>query len=213
MFPLLLLAFAPALEPPPAIKLPAEVKASPGRLVQLKAETAGAVVKWSLTSDDADLVPFPDGKLAVFAAAKPGRYLILAWTAANNEPSDAARCVVVVGDVKPVDAFTAELRKLYDADTSAEKAARVQQLAALYREAIATADKPEVRTAGQLADRLKAAAALALPSDALVPLRKRIAEELVHNLPTDSEKVLDAKDRKDAAQLFDRLATSLEGLK
>jgi hypothetical protein len=211
MFPLLLLVIA--ADPVPTIKLPAEVKASPGRLVQLKAETTGATVKWALTSDEADLIPFPDGKLAVFAAAKPGRYLVLAWTATGNEPSDAARCVIVVGDAKPIDPFAAELRKLYDADTSAEKANRVQQLAALYREAITTVEKPEIRTAGQLADRLKAAAALAIPNDALIPLRKRLAEEIAQHLPTDAAQVLEAKDRRDAAQLFDRIATTLEGLK
>jgi len=211
MFPLLLLSFQSFAELP-GVLLPAEVNAAPGRLVQLKAETNGTLVKWALTSDDADLVPFPDGKLAVFAAAKPGRYLVLAWTASGNEPSDAARCVVVVGDAKPVDAFASEMQKLFDADVSPDKPQRVRQLAEVYRSAKGFAEKPEVRTVGQLAERLKATAS-ALPPDVLMPLRTRIAEEIARTLPADAAKVLDAKERRTAVQLFGRIATTLEGLK
>ena len=211
MFPLLLLSFQSFAELP-GVLLPAEVNAAPGRLVQLKAETNGTLVKWALTSDDADLVPFPDGKLAVFAAAKPGRYLVLAWTASGNEPSDAARCVVVVGDAKPVDAFATEMQKLFDADVSPDKPQRVRQLAEVYRSAKGFAEKPEVRTVGQLAERLKATAS-ALPPDVLMPLRTRIAEEIARTLPADAAKVLDAKERRTAVQLFGRIATTLEGLK
>jgi len=211
MFPLLLLSFQSFAELP-GVLLPAEVNAAPGRLVQLKAETNGTLVKWALASNDADLVPFPDGKLAVFAAAKPGRYLVLAWTASGNEPSDAARCVVVVGDAKPVDAFASEMQKLFDADVSPDKPQRVRQLAEVYRSAKGFAEKPEVRTVGQLAERLKATAS-ALPPDVLMPLRTRIAEEIARTLPADAAKVLDAKERRTAVQLFGRIATTLEGLK
>jgi len=211
MFPLLLLSFQ-SLAEPSGVLLPAEVNAAPGRLVQLKAETNGTLVKWALASNDADLVPFPDGKLAVFAAAKPGRYLVLAWTASGNEPSDAARCVVVVGDAKPVDAFASEMQKLFDADVSPDKPQRVRQLAEVYRSAKGFAEKPEVRTVGQLAERLKATAS-ALPPDVLMPLRTRIAEEIARTLPADAAKVLDAKERRTAVQLFGRIATTLEGLK
>jgi len=211
MFPLLLLSFQ-SLAEPSGVLLPAEVNAAPGRLVQLKAETNGTLVKWALASNDADLVPFPDGKLAVFAAAKPGRYLVLAWTASGNEPSDAARCVVVVGDAKPVDAFATEMQKLFDADVSPDKPQRVRQLAEVYRSAKGFAEKPEVRTVGQLAERLKATAS-ALPPDVLMPLRTRIAEEIARTLPADAAKVLDAKERRTAVQLFDHIANTLEGLK
>jgi len=211
MFPLLLLSFQSFAELP-GVLLPAEVNAAPGRLVQLKAETNGTLVKWALASNDADLVPFPDGKLAVFAAAKPGRYLVLAWTASGNEPSDAARCVVVVGDAKPVDAFASEMQKLFDADVSPDKPQRVRQLAEVYRSAKGFAEKPEVRTVGQLAERLKATAS-ALPPDVLMPLRTRIAEEIARTLPADAAKVLDAKERRTAVQLFDHIANTLEGLK
>jgi hypothetical protein len=53
------------------------VDAAPGRLVKLAAESNGKTVRWALASDDADLIPFPDGKTALFCSAKPGRFLVL----------------------------------------------------------------------------------------------------------------------------------------
>ena len=92
------LLLAASLLGTPTIALPAEVNASPGRLVKLTATTEGKLVRWVLASDDADLVPFPDGKTALFCSPKPGRYVVFAWTAAGDVPSEAAKCVVVVGE-------------------------------------------------------------------------------------------------------------------
>ncbi len=222
--PLLPLLLVLAADPDPVVKLPAEVAAQPGRIVQLKAETAGKVVRWALASDDADLIPFPDGKTALFSSPKPGRYLVLAWTAAGDVPSEAARCVVVVGGPSPTppqpspppgpaDPLAADFRKLFDADATPDKATHLAQLAAVYREAVKFADHPDVRTAAELAGRIRTAAASLLPADALVPLRKRIAEEVAKALPADGDRDLDSATRKKAAELFDRIATSLEALR
>ncbi len=212
-FPLLL-ALA---DPVPAVVLPAEVAAQPGRLVRLEARTAGKVVRWALASDDADLVPFPDGKVALFTSPRPGRYLVLAWTAAGDVPSEAARCVVVVGGPAPppgpADPLAADLRRLFEADKTPDKAAHLAQLAAVYREAVKFADHPDVRTAAELAGRIRAAANSLVPADALVPLRKRVAEEIARHLPADGDRDLDPTTRKTAAELFDRIATALEGIR
>jgi hypothetical protein len=215
MVPLFLTALL-AQPPSPAIKLPDEVKAAPGRIVRLTAETTGRHVRWHLAADDADLVPFPDGAAAVFSSPKPGRYTVLAWTAAGDVPSDAAKCVVVVGDPPgpaPADPLARDLGKLFAEDATADKPAHAAQLAALYREAVAFAEKADVATTGDLAARIRAAAATLVPADALVGLRKRIAEEVAKELSTDGEKPLDAATRTKAAKLFDRVATTLEGLK
>lgn len=206
----------PAEPPPPAVMLPAEVNAAPGRIVQLKAETTGRSVRWALASDDADLIPFPGGKVALFSAAKPGRYLVFAWTAAGDEPSEAARCVVVVGSPPgpgpPTDPFAAELQRLFASDPTPDKAAHRAQLAALYREAVAFAKRPDVRTAGELAARIRSAAAALLPADALTNIRKRIAEEIAKTLPVDGDRPLDPATRSAAGHLFDRIATALESI-
>jgi hypothetical protein len=221
MIPLLLaVPFMGAADPPaPAVALPAEVAAHPGRLVKLTATTDAKQVRWLLASDDADLIPFPDGKTALFCAAKSGRYLVFAWTAAGDVPSEAARCVVSVGDPppapppQPADALAAEFRKLLAADATPDKPAHLAQLVALYREAAAFADSADVKTAGELAARIRAAAGTLLPADALVAVRKRIADEIAKELPADGETPLDATARRKAAALFARIATSLEAAK
>ncbi|MGL4423950.1 MAG: hypothetical protein ACRCZF_25070, partial [Gemmataceae bacterium] len=80
MPPLLLVAVLLTADPAPPITLPALPSTRPGRLLKLSAQTQppGKPVRWTLASDDADLVPFPDGSAAVFSAPKPGRYLVLA---------------------------------------------------------------------------------------------------------------------------------------
>lgn len=219
MLPLTLIAAALARPAGPAVALPAEVRAAPGRLVTLRADTAGAVVRWALASDDADLVPFPDGKSAIFSSPKAGRFVVLAWTAAGDVPSEAARCVVVVGDPPapvppaPADPFAADLRRLFAEDASPDKAAHLAQLAAVYREAVRFAATADVRTAGELAGRIRAAAGSLLPADALVGVRKRIADEVARRLPADGDKPLDPATRAAAGELFDRIAAALEGVK
>lgn len=216
MLPILLLPLAFSQAPAPAVKLPSEIKGLPGRIVRLTAETSEKNVRWYLVSEDADLVPFPDGKVALFTAPKAGRYAVLAWTAAGDIPSDAAKCVVVVGDPPgpgPVEPVARDLRKLFADDSTSDKSKHVAQLAALYREAIAYAEKAEVATAGDLAARIRSAASTLIPSEALVGIRKRIAEEIAKELPIEGDKPLDAATRAKAAKLFERLATHLEDLK
>jgi len=212
---MLALLFAAAAGPS-AISLPPEVAAPPGRIVKLTAITEGKLVRWQLAADDADLVPFPDGKTALFCSPKPGRFVVFAWTASGDEPSEAAKCVIVVGGEpgpKPVDALADEFRKLLATDATADKFAHLVQLAALYREAVKYADHPEVKTAGELATRIRAAAGSLLPAEALTAIRKRIADEIARELPIESEAALDAATRRKAAQLFARIAASLEGAK
>lgn len=216
MLPILLLPFTLVQPPAPAVKLPAEIEGQPGRIVRITAETAQKQVRWHLVTDEADLVPFPDGTVALFTAPKPGRYQVLAWTAAGDIPSEAAKCVVVIGEKPapaPVDPFARNLKTLFVEDPSDDKARHVVQLAALYREAIAYAEKAEVATAGDLAARIRTAASTLIPADRLVGMRKRIAEEIAKELPLDGDKPLDAATRAKAAKLFERIATHLEALK
>lgn len=206
-------AFTLLVEPVPKLTLPAEVAAAPGRVTRLTAVTDGAQVRWAAFDPaEVDLIPFPDGKTALFCAAKPGRYVVLAWTAAGDVPSEAARCVVVVSNA-PVPpepgSLTAELRKLI-ADDSGATREQVELLAAVYREATKYADRPDVPTAAELAARIRAAAQSLLPPTALVAVRKRLAQEIAKQLPADGEQPLDAATRKKAAALFETLATSLE---
>lgn len=205
--PLLLLA---AVEPaPPPIRLPAEVAARPGRLVRLEADTPAPHVRW-LVVGDADLVPLPGTKSAVLVGPAPGQLLVFAWTAAGDVPSEAARCVVRVGDpAPPPDALAADLRAAFAADPSPQKAAHARQLTSAYRQAAAAAGS--ARTAGEVYAALRHA--VSLPADALVGVRRRLGEEANKALAFDPDAALDAKSRAACVQFFTRLAGLLEGLK
>ncbi|QEL14888.1 hypothetical protein [Limnoglobus roseus] len=217
MVPLVLVSFALGQPPAPSIKLPSEVTGQPGRILQLKAEATGPHVRWFLASDDADLVPFPDGKVALFSSPKAGKYTVLAWTAAGDVPSDAAKCVVTIaGPPAPPPApspFLRDLQKLYADDATTDKAGPLAQLAALYHEAVTFVVKADVATTSDLAARIRAAGSTLLAADALVGVRKRIAEEVAKELSTDGDKPLDAATRAKAAKLFEQIATHLEELK
>lgn len=206
----LLLAADPA---PPPIRLPAEVTAKPGRLVRLDADTPGTVVRW-FAIGDVDLLPLPGTKSAVAVSPVAGRFLVLAWTAAGDVPSEAARCLLVVGDPappQPTDPFATDLKAAFAADPAPQKAAHARQLAAAYRQAVAAAGS--ARTPAELLALLRQSVAAAVPADALPGVRRRIADEVNRTLTADADSPLDAQTRAAAGRLFARVATLLEELK
>ena len=96
---------APLPVPPvPAnISLPAEVKGGVGELIDVQAETAGAVVQWHASAGLSwrELCPSSGSKQCVLAAPRPGRYTLLAWTSIDGKPTKAATCIVVIGTAPP----------------------------------------------------------------------------------------------------------------
>jgi hypothetical protein len=201
---------------PPAVVLPAEVNAAPGRAVVLKATSPGKQIRWLLPSSDADLVPFPDGKTAVFAAPKPGRYSVYAWTAAGDVPGEAARCVVVVGEpvpVPPENRFERDLLAAYAAEPAADKALHAKALAAAYREIEQLLRGGAGTTPGDVAAKLRACVEARLGADALRAVRSRLGEEIGKRFPADAEAALTPAQRADLAAAFARVAALLERLK
>jgi len=104
---LLWLSVAPALlaAAPPDLTLPREVSAEPGSFVVVPATTSGKTVSWKSIDPGLNLFPsalLKDTKTAVVIASKPGRYRLLAVTAAGDEVSEIAETVVVVGNPPPV---------------------------------------------------------------------------------------------------------------
>ena len=194
---------------PPGVTLPAEVATPPGRIVVLKAETGGEVVRWASLAEGVDLVPFPDGKTALFCSPNPGRFTVLAWTAAGNVPSEAARVVVVVGAPAPAASeFAKELAALVGAERDAEA---LKRLAGAYRAAAELSDNAEVATAGQLAERVRELVRAAVPAEALVAIRKRVALESAARLSGGADAPLTPALRRAAAGLFNEVALILGG--
>lgn len=225
------------------IKLPAEINGTPGQFVTIQADTQGKVVRW--VSLDAGLNMFPsellrDSRYAVVTAAANGRYRLLAYTAAGDEPSAPAVITVVISGgpnppvppippgpnppnpppdppnppSPPVDAFTQDIMRLYASDAAPERAMYRDQLAALYRQAAqTTVNDTRLSTAGELLATLKEASGKALPANALRFVRERIAEELNRSLPLKADAPLDASIRGNAALVFTRMSRALEACK
>jgi len=80
------------------IVLPAEVRGGAGELLDLEAETRGESVQWWASPGLQHRGLCAGGKRCVVAAARQGRYTVIAWTSLDGKPTAAAECSVVVGD-------------------------------------------------------------------------------------------------------------------
>ncbi|MFM8271389.1 MAG: hypothetical protein ACKODX_03560 [Gemmata sp.] len=218
---LMLLALAPACAPAqddaPALKLPAEVKAAPATIVEVRAETAGRVVEWVALTPGLSLRPTDGGRVLLFSGP-PGRYELLAYTAAGAVPSKPARVLVVIAGPVPEppvpprpDALTEKVKKALEGDPEPDPARRAKlakALAALYRElAKEAAEAPSPAEFRRVA---KEAARSMVGDGALTGVRQVVGAEVALLLPTDA--AFTAAQRAAVARLFDHLATILEGL-
>src|SRR4051812_26320807 len=72
---------APRRDPPPPLRLPAEVRGRPGRLITVEADTPAGQVRWHACRgpDLPDVWYGPDGKTLLFCTPTPGRYELVAW--------------------------------------------------------------------------------------------------------------------------------------
>lgn len=90
-----------SLAAPPSLELPKEVTGDPGAFVQVPAKTDGKHVSWKAIDAGLNLFPtelLKDTKTAVVTAARPGRYRLIAVTAAGDEVSPFAETLVVIGN-------------------------------------------------------------------------------------------------------------------
>jgi hypothetical protein len=202
------------------LKLPAEVRAPPATIFEVRAETTGKAVKWLALTPGLSLRPIDNGRV-LLASGPAGRYELLAYTALGDVPSDPARCTVVIGDPPgpdpkppnpPPDLLRAKLKAAFDSDSAPAAAKREQakDLAALYRAAAKLAPASATLTSGELLARVREAARTLVGPDALKEVRHVAGDELAALLPTDAP--LAEAQRASAAALFTKLATILEEL-
>jgi hypothetical protein len=206
---------------PPALKVPAEVKAPAATISEVRAETTGKVVVWVVLTPGLSVRPIDGGRVLLFSGPA-GRYECLAYTAIGDVPSEPARCAIIIGEAPgpspkpkpdpPPDPLRAKLKAAFDADGAPVELKRDQarDLAALYRAAAKLAEDPAVTTAGELLKRVRDAAGTLVGPDALREVRRVAGNELASLLPTDS--ALKNDGRAAAAGLFRKLAVILEEL-
>src|SRR5262249_26261271 len=177
------------------ITLPAELKAKPGRLVLLKADTPGKLVLWDKGDADLDLLPYQEpgtdaARCAIVVAPAPGRFRLVACTAVDGKPFLAACTLVVEGPTppppppEPSDPFAQPVHAAWAADPSPDKGKHRETLAEIYAQVGDLARDPALATIGQLHERLRTVTARLLPDSALSAVREAVAAELRRALPT-----------------------------
>jgi hypothetical protein len=203
----------------PLVQLPPTLQAKPGRLVQIAAKSEQKLVKWFLIGQDADLIVMESSKSAIFSASNAGEYRVLAWTASSDVPSDAAVCVIRVGESPapappaPEDPLQSALQAIYGGIQDPQKNEQRQTLAKVYRQAAEAAGDPKWRTAGELYNAIRGISVKALPDDALRPIRDRLGDEVATILPTDAAAPLTDEIRKKSVNFYQRAANILESLR
>ena len=223
----------PAPAPEPAISVPAEVKATVGRVAKITAKTAGKKVSWYLASgpDTPDLEE-PEPCCLHLITPTAGDYKVLAFTVIKGELAGPAECVVHVHPAgptppgpgpnpdpnpptppEPADPFFQTLKSAWQAETDPQKAANRAQLSALYRQAVQSAGDQSVTTVGQLFTILKAAASTLLPAGSLPKTRAAVDGELQKVLPSSPTAAMDQQTRQLCASTFGRVADDLDALK
>jgi hypothetical protein len=80
------------------LKVPAELTVSPGKMLPIVVETNGHRIRWVKPLQDCDFLEFPDGKQAVFVAAKEGVYKLYCFAEFGDYFSPLSVCKVTVGN-------------------------------------------------------------------------------------------------------------------
>lgn len=212
------------------ISLPAEVRGEPGDFLKIPATTIGAEVRWYAVDTGLKLFPadqLRDSKTAIAIAIKPGKYRLIAWTAIQGTPTDAAVCLVIIGNSPgpgpepgpnppppppppppPVDPIFQGLALAFSTDPApaADKAKYRDVLAGVYNQIGELAFNAEVQTIGQLYNKLRDAAKILLPDNALRGVREVVATEFQAKLPTRPETLMDHANRELCLKQFKRMA-------
>jgi hypothetical protein len=217
------------------ITLPTKVQGEPGVFLVVTAQTKGASVCWYCVTPGLSMIPpqlLKDSKSAVVLAAKPGKYTIIAWTAVNNQPTDAATCVLVVGSppdpgptppgpgpgpspgpTPPSELVQALNSALVKDGKNAAALELCKKIAAVAR---ILADKGKsdasLKTAGDVYTLWnKSIKNVVQPSD-ILQTRLAIGAYLNSKLPTALDAALDAPTRQQMFEEFSKIAAALEGL-
>lgn len=217
-----------------SLKLPAEVRGSPGAFIVVRAETDGTKVKWFSLSAGLNVFPaelLADKKATVITANVPGRYKLMAWTAKGDEPSDPAIVDVVIGDVPPVppvppgpvppvppgpiDPLVKRIHDalLADADSPADKKKYASTLGGFYVAMVGHVENKSILTIGDLLGDYREVAASILPIGAIAATRKVCGAAVFALAGEDPDKPIDDADRAAFVALFKKIAASLESYK
>lgn len=200
-----------------ALEFPPDFKGEPGQFVTIKpTKTEGKMVQYYAI--DPGLSVFPaallvDPTATVVSAVQPGHYRLLAWTAVADKPSPPSLIRVSIGKVSPpapIDPFRMDLESIYAALNEPDKDSTREAMIRVYR---ACGEKSKsATTVGDLFTKLQGQTQT-LPSGKLIPLRKRIGDEVEKVVGNEPETQLTANQQSALADIFYRVCLFLEGVK
>jgi hypothetical protein len=207
---------------PGSVTLPAEVKGDVGAFVVIVAQTDGKAVRF--VPLDGGLSVFPsellnNRKVTVVVASKPGRYRILAYSAAGDEPGEPAFTTVIIGNPGPepgptpgpTSPLTKALQSAFDGETDADKA-KLAGLVVAMEKASEKANDPALTTAGQLESAVRTLTTGSIGSS-LPATRKAVGAFLAEKLPASSDTALTPELRGAAGSAYGQVAEALRGVK
>lgn len=221
----------------PNVDIPAAINTSPGRLIRIEAKTEGKIIRWFTSSEEADLIPFPDGRVAIFSSLQQGKHRVFAYTASGDIPSFPAVCVITVQGAgptppnppvppdppkppvppPPTDELVQKLQAAFDRDaaTPSDKAAWIKTLKSFYEVMAEYANKKELKTLGELLADYRKAIPQLLPDTAILDVRRLCGVEVGAVVGQDSspDRELTAVFRAQLSDGFTRISKALDKVK
>jgi 5-methylcytosine-specific restriction protein A len=229
----LLLFGAGHAQPPapvrPALVVPPTVKAAPGTLVKIRAETTCKKLVWIIPAEiKPETFDFSDdGRWFNLVAPAKGPVVLWCVAAPDRDLPFPAKCIIEIEapeppkpppipppPAPPPDTLAAELQVLYTADAKADPARAGVALAGLirfYGEAADLAKSAQAPTVGVLMAAIMAARDKLVPPGPLPTLRARVGKELLE-LPSALLPLDDAA-RTAIVAKYERLAKALGAVK
>ncbi len=219
----MLVAGAICYADPPVV--PTEpVKAAVGEDVQIEVTAEKGKGAYGLGFDTSDCLFFrgysddPAKMVFLVRPKTPGKYIVIFWTVGEGKSS---RLVIdATGDspvpVPPSDPLAKALQAAYTSDTATTgKPDKLKFLADLYRTAgkDGTLDDAKIKTYADVSTVMHAAASKGLSDTDLLPLRKRLQQEMTDNVGGDPTAVLDTALRAKIKAEFTRIAGVLQNIK
>jgi len=204
------------------ITLPPEIHGLPGAFISIPSATDGKQVQWVVLDKGLNLFPvelLKDSKTCVVTTTIEGRYRVLAYTAAGDNPSKPAITLVIIGSPpapepepdNPEEAskLSREIKAIYRALNEDDKQAKAQKLAAIYKGLVAVAKDPTIETTGDLLGAAKIAANKVLAPTDLKEIRDKLSKQFI-GFPDDAAVIMTAEMRLKFAAVFKDVSKAIE---
>jgi len=195
--------------------------------VTVRAETEGKTVRWFAMTPGLSVFPselLRDTKATVVVAGVPGRYTLLAYTAKGDEPSELARCEIIIEGPappppdppgpKPPDPTDPLAKKIRDAlasdpGTAAQKREWAAALGGFYAAMAKHVATDQAATVGDLLSDYRNAIPAVLPADAIPATRRVAGQEVAAIAGEDPERKIDQVLKGKLVDLFTRLSAAM----